>query len=171
MRIISGIIVLDFIILFVFSSCGNNSDKEVSNNSNSAINKINHLEWLIGKWENSNEYGYFIETWQKMNDSALFATSFIIKDNDTIFAEEVKLEYKSESIYYIVNTLNQNQGKAVPFKLISWNDGIFIFENKDHDFPQQIIYHQIGQDSILAKIEGTENGKLRVEEFPMVRKR
>jgi hypothetical protein len=35
----------------------------------------------------------------------------------------------------------------------------FTFENKEHDFPQRIIYRIINPDSVVARIEGVKNGK------------
>jgi len=43
------------------------------------------------------------------------------------------------------------------------------FENKDHDFPQRIIYKNTGQDSLYARVEGNDKGKFRKEEFAMRR--
>jgi hypothetical protein len=36
----------------------------------------------------------------------------------------------------------------------------FIFENKEHDFPQKIIYHFVSESKLNASIEGEEMGKL-----------
>ena len=53
------------------------------------------------------------------------------------------------------------------FPLKSSSGGKFTFENKEHDFPQRVIYERKGSESLLAAIEGTFKGKEAREEFQM----
>ena len=46
-----------------------------------------------------------------------------------------------------------------------------VFENLQHDFPQRVGYRRDGPDSLLAWVEGTENGQTRRVEFPYRRTR
>jgi hypothetical protein len=43
-----------------------------------------------------------------------------------------------------------------------------VFENLTHDFPQRVIYRRQG-DKLEARIEGTEDGKVKGIDFPMDR--
>jgi hypothetical protein len=79
------------------------------------------------------------------------------------------LECENGNLYYRVLTIGQSQRDIISFKLVQENDNVYVFENKAHDFPQQIIYTQVNQDSLYAKIEGYENGTFRREGFPMKR--
>jgi hypothetical protein len=45
-----------------------------------------------------------------------------------------------------------------------------VFENPEHDFPQEVGYRRSG-DALLAWIRGTQEGKDRRIEFPYVRAR
>jgi len=45
--------------------------------------------------------------------------------------------------------------------------GRLTFENKQHDFPQRVIYEQKGKGLLLAAIEGTYKGKEGREEYQM----
>lgn len=49
---------------------------------------------------------------------------------------------------------------AARFPLKSLDDGVAVFENPAHDFPQRIIYRRT-PDGIAARIEGTMNGAPR----------
>jgi hypothetical protein len=60
---------------------------------------------------------------------------------------------------------NQNNQQPVYFKLISKEDGRYIFENKEHDFPQRVIYHLVSNDAVHARIEGVRNGQERGSDF------
>jgi hypothetical protein len=44
-----------------------------------------------------------------------------------------------------------------------------VFENRQHDFPQQVAYERRGADSLLAWISGPMKGQTRRIEFPYVR--
>jgi hypothetical protein len=113
--------------------------------------------------------GTFTETWNRINDTLYLGKSRMIKDNDTLFTERVSLVQRGSEIFYIPEVSNQNDSKPVSFRLISTAHGQWIFENPDHDFPQQIIYSQPYPGSMEAVVAGTDKGKPRQELFLMKR--
>jgi hypothetical protein len=40
-----------------------------------------------------------------------------------------------------------------------------VFENPAHDFPQRVIYHLKDDGTMVASIEGLQDGQLRTEEW------
>ena len=60
-----------------------------------------------------------------------------------------------------------NQPMAL-FHSIDVSPSRIVFENPKHDFPQRIGYERKG-NTLLAWIEGTQNGKVRRVEFPYQR--
>ena len=52
------------------------------------------------------------------------------------------------------------------FVAIEVSDRSVVFENPEHDFPQQIGYSRVGSDSLLAFIAGPRNDQWRRVEFP-----
>jgi hypothetical protein len=42
-----------------------------------------------------------------------------------------------------------------------------VFENEQHDFPQQISYQKLSRDSLVAEISGVIKGEFRAQQFPM----
>ena len=46
------------------------------------------------------------------------------------------------------------------------SDSSVLFENLQHDFPQRVGYQRDGPDSLLAWIEGMQNGQSRRIDFP-----
>jgi len=95
--------------------------------------------------------------------------SFMIKDGDTLFSETIELRQSGDDLFYIPAVSDQNSGRPIPFKLITVQNGEFIFENKEHDFPQQIIYSHTQPDLLVAKIQGEEDGIPRAIVFRMER--
>ncbi|KAA9325963.1 DUF6265 family protein [Adhaeribacter soli] len=131
--------------------------------------QLKQLHWLTGTWQQQSEAGLLTETWQVKNASQMTGKSYLVDQHDTIFSEVISLEIQEGEVYYVPVIADQNDGKPVRFKLISGKDQTFVFENKTHDFPQRIIYHQTGSNQLTARIEGEIKGKLRSEEFKMQR--
>ena len=103
--------------------------------------------------------GPIYESWRSTGDNEMQGGSYKINGRDTIHFEIVNLSKKPDGIFYVPVVKNENEGKPVAFKMISSNNYNFVFENKEHDFPQRIIYHIVNKDSVHAWIEGTENGR------------
>lgn len=147
-----------------FLSCREKENHELASKVNTPIEKAN---WLIAAWGNTTKEGNLTETWTKQNDSTLVGESFLIKDNDTLFSENMLIAQKDDSLYYIPTVKNQNEGKPVSFQLTSITDNTLVFENPKHDFPQKITYTKITNDSLVAEISGIQNGKEGKESYPM----
>lgn len=137
-----------------------------------AVQPKSHLqktEWLIGTWENKTPRGIIYETWKKTNKNELAGKSYIIKENDTIVFENIRLVQEQNELYYIPIVKNQNEGMPVRFAVKTISETQMIFENPKHDFPQIISYTKISSDSLVAEILGTKNGQERKQTFPMKR--
>jgi hypothetical protein len=130
---------------------------------------MKEFAWLEGTWQDSTPDALFTERWTKENDSVYTAESTITKGKDTLFFETIVLDQTGDSLHYIVTTPKQNDAKPVSFTLKSFTANSYVFENKQHDFPQRITYTKITNDSLIAEISGTQNGKPATEQFPMKR--
>ena len=117
------------------------------------------LNQLTGDWRIQASRGVMYESWKNLSAGEMQGRSYKLNGKDTIVFENVRLAKRSEGIFYIPVVSNENDGKPVPFRLISTADKKYVFENKEHDYPQRIIYHLITKDSVHAWIEGTQNGK------------
>jgi hypothetical protein len=132
--------------------------------------QIKEFAWLEGVWQNKTKDGLYTEQWIKANDSVYTSQSTITTGKDTLFYETVVLDQKGDSLHYIVTTPKQKDAKPVSFTLVNFTANSYIFENKRNAFPQRITYNKITEDSLMAEISGTINGKPAVEQFPMKRK-
>ena len=132
--------------------------------------KLSELDWLIGDWTRKDNNKFYSESWKKQSDQVYLAHGFVLKGPDTIMQEQIRLEQRDSGIFFIPIVKDQNDGKAVTFKLVSTKSGKFIFENKAHDFPQRIIYTQLQPDTLDAWVEGMINGNFRHISFKMVKK-
>jgi hypothetical protein len=159
-------------VLLLVISCNSVSVKENKiNESKSVLSKIKQMDWIIGNWENITKDGSLYEIWTKTNDTIYSGRSFMIAYNDTVFSESISLELRKNELFYIPTVSDQNNTQPINFKFISIENNEIIFENKEHDFPQRIIYKNPESDSLYARVEGNDNGKFRKEEFFMKRSR
>ena len=83
------------LILFVIATALSSCKKE------SKENKLKTMDWLVGTWENSSEYGDMQENWEKVNDSVFQGYSYLIKGKDTLHSESIAMEIKDEQVLYV----------------------------------------------------------------------
>ena len=123
---------------------------------------LDEFQFLAGTWEGQRDGMTIRETWKKENN-LLSGEGVVLAGTDTAFHEKFKLEIRESEIFYVA-TVPNNPG-PVSFKLVKSNENQWTFENKQHDFPQEITYHLIKPDSLDATISGDDKGKTSKEEF------
>jgi hypothetical protein len=147
------------LLLTALVSCKNSGSNEKD--------KIKEARWILGNWENKTVDGNLTETWKKVNDSTFQAQSYFIKEKDTLHFESITLQQNGEVLSYSATVKGQNSDKPVTFKLTNSTEKQLVFENPKHDYPKKIIYTQINEDSLVAEISGTLEGKATSEKFAM----
>jgi len=157
------------LVIFSLYSCNDTLTKENQKEPLGDANTIAELYWLIGEWKSVSPDGVMYETWTKTNDKLLSGKSFFVSGKDTLFSEKIALQQNGNALYYTPTVSDQNNSEPVPFKFIEFNKGEFIFENKEHDFPQRIIYKNPQPDFLIARIQGIQNGKFHKEDFNFVK--
>lgn len=118
-----------------------------------------------GTWKMKTAKGYICEQWKKTTDTELSGRGFRVAGADTTVEENVQLTMKDGYIFYIPTVNGQNDGKPVPFKLISSYRGVYTFSNPDHDYPQVVAYQFVSKDSINAWIDGNIQGNRKRVDF------
>lgn len=119
------------------------------------------LRTLEGKWLMQTPESTMLEVWEITNDTLYSGKSYSIEGADTTLSETVQLLKRTDGIYYIPTVSNQNGGVPIPFKLISSEAGVFVFENPTHDFPTKITYKTGQKNKLSASISGKINGEER----------
>ena len=156
-------------IASVIVSCSNSSNTITTDNTINGFNELEKANWLIGEWENNSPEGNATEVWEKKNDSTFAGKSYFIIGKDTVSSETISLEQNGKELFYIPTVKGQNNAQPVKFTLASSTNKQLVFENPKHDYPQKISYIQITNDSLLAEISGTIDGKQNLQKFPMTR--
>ncbi len=129
--------------------------------------ELSELSWILGKWQ-VNESNSF-EEWVRVDDNLYRGKGYEIRKNDTLITESINIVQNGKEVFYIPTVTDQNEGKPVEFKLVSKKAKELIFENKNHDFPQRIIYVKVGENQIDARIEGEKQGSFSEVKFKLTR--
>ena len=71
--------------------------------------------FLIGNWKIENKESY--EQWDKVNETTLKGFAYKLKNDQMLVTEYLDISETKKGINYYATVLNQNQGKAVNFRL------------------------------------------------------
>ena len=127
------------------------------------------LEVLEGTWKMNMGKSSIYEKWKKVSDTLYRGSSYSVTSKDAVLNETLTIHFSSGKIIYTSVVPKQNEGQPVSFTLISTGNSTYVFENKDHDFPQQIAYEIRDNDHIDASIRGNNGEKFRKVDFPYER--
>ena len=117
--------------------------------------KIESLKWLAGHWEGDVEGDMTEEHWTEPKGGMLLGMNRSVYRSGKASFEFLRIAETPTGITYFASP----SGKAAtPFILKEASDNHVVFENKDHDFPQRIIYRR-QKDLLSARIEGVIKGK------------
>ena len=119
------------------------------------------LHGLTGNWKMITKKGFLMEHWYINNDSTMHNKSYRVHGTDTIPQETVQLSLRNGSITYTSSVADQNNQQPVTFTLTKMENGKYIFENRAHDFPQQISYQLADKNTLNAGISGNIKFKHR----------
>lgn len=146
------------VAVIALHSCGE------KDNQASTLDKIG---WVLGYWEMVSPEGKVTESWVRTNDSVYSGIGkYTDTAGQTLTTEEISIVLRDGKLLYIPLVSNQNDGEPVIFSEVEFSDTMVVFENKNHDFPQRIVYVKQGEGKMLAYIEGEMNGEPARLEYP-----
>lgn len=128
------------------------------------MNVVNHLGWIAGCWKQAGANGRVVdEQWMAPNGNTMLGMSRTVRGDSLIEYEQLRIFERGGKAVYHAAPSGQPEAE---FTAAAVGDTIVVFENPQHDFPQRIIYRKRGPDSVIARIEGTMNGRSRGVDFP-----
>jgi hypothetical protein len=110
--------------------------------------------FLHGTWKLENKETY--EHWDLLNENSLKGFSYKITNGKMVVTEYLEINKIGDEIIYTATVLNQNQGVGIDFKL-NKKEGIYLFENPNHDFPKFIQYEIISDNEMKIEVGTVEN--------------
>jgi hypothetical protein len=130
-----------------------------------STNDLSILDWLSGTWEYKSEQNITIEKWEKQSTKTIegFTTVRKIDAEEPGFSESLRILSMKGDVFYLAK-VDQNE-MPVPFKLVSAEGAGYVFENRQHDFPQRITYFKQNADSMIVRVEGLTEPNIRYFEL------
>ena len=120
------------------------------------------IKLFPGKWKMDVENVEVYEEWQLVNENELIGISYSIEDGVKNISESIYLKKFADQWAYVAVPKNQN---IALFALIENSPKKFLFENKEHDFPQKISYEFHKNGRMTTAIQGDVNGEIKSKEF------
>jgi hypothetical protein len=126
------------------------------------------FDWMAGEWSGTFNGASISEVWTKKDGYTFEGKGYVVSGNDTVVRETLLIQKIGKHWVYIAGI---NERNPVLFTLESpQGAGEIAFANKEHDFPQRIVYIQKENGEMHAKIEGKVMGKRKREEYIYKRK-
>lgn len=136
-------------VVFVFTTCLFAQDESI-------------MKLFPGKWKMDIANIEMYEEWVIETDTELIGKSYSIEEDSEMINETLYLKKFGDQWAYVAVP----EGQSITlFALVEHSPKKFIFENKEHDFPQRIIYEFHKDGKLTAAIEGPVNGKNKRKEF------
>ncbi len=94
--------------------------------------------WLLGDWVGKITDGTSVEEWKTTAEDVYDGRGLLVKNSDTLFMEQMRLQRKGENWYYILKT--DVYSDPVAYVLSYYSPDFVIFENAKVEFPNQIVF-------------------------------
>lgn len=124
------------------------------------------LAWLTGCWARHTTTGFVEEHWSRSNAGTLLGFSRTVRRDTVVEYEFLRLYSVGDTLIYEAHPSRQQRTE---FRATPPFEPEIVFTNPAHDFPTKIVYRQVGNDSLIARIEGIRGGQLRTISFPFSR--
>ena len=121
------------------------------------------LAWLEGHWTGERDGVAMEEHWTSPSGGALVGMHKDVKGKRMVSFEFLRIESTpADGLVYLASPAG---APVTPFPMIALSDRRVVFENKDHDFPQRVLYWLDEGGALHARIEGVQGGKDLHEEW------
>ncbi len=112
---------------------------------------IASLDWLTGCWAGDDGGELSEECWLHPAGGMMLGFNRTVSESGSAF-EFLRLGPHPDGIAYYASP---SGGSAVPFVLVENGDGLAVFANPEHDFPQRLTYRREG-DRLSARVEALD---------------
>ena len=132
----------------------------------SAARPTSALAWMAGCWQRRAGTRLVEEQWMAPRGGLMLGASRTTRGDTLVEYEALRIEEAGDTLVYVASPSRQ---ATTRFRAAGVRGDTVRFEDPTHDFPQRVGYVRRGADSLVAWIEGTQNGHPRRVEFPYAR--
>ena len=128
---------------------------------------IQRAAWLQGCWEMASPDRSVEEFWTPAKGGSMIGVSRTIRNGKTTTYELIVLREQGDRLAYEAHPSGQPQATFLSTRI---SESDLVFQNPEHDFPQEVGYHLEGQ-TLRAWIRGTQKSREQRVEFRYTRVR
>ena len=132
-----------------------------------AAQEVERLAWMEGRWVGETGGVSMEERWTGPLGGTLLGVHADVKAGRLVSWEFLRIDSTDEGAFYFASP---RSAPPTPFRLIELGEKRVVFENKQHDFPQRILYWLDADGALRARIEGARDGKVLSEEWTWTRR-
>lgn len=125
---------------------------------------LGSVAWLAGCWESRRGERHVEEQWMAPEGGSMLGMGRTVRGERTVEFEFMRIDTDGDALVFTSRPSGQAEAS---FRSVRITDSSVLFENLEHDFPQRILYERQKDGSLLARIEGKDNGTDMQVEFPM----
>jgi hypothetical protein len=129
---------------------------------------VEALAWMEGAWSGDKDGVAMEEVWTSPRGGALLGLHRDVKGGRLLSWEFLRIQATDAGTFYYASP---RSAPETAFKLVETGDKRVVFENKEHDFPQRILYWVDAKGALHARVEGPQGGKTVAEEWTWTKKR
>lgn len=129
---------------------------------------VARLAWLEGRWEGESAGLQMEEQWTSVRGGALLGLHRDVKAGRMVSFEFLRIQATDGGAFYFASPGSR---PPVAFALVEQGERRVTFENREHDFPQRILYWLDDAGALHARIEGPQQGRTVSEEWVWTRAR
>jgi hypothetical protein len=126
---------------------------------------IERAAWLEGCWESATPARTVEESWLPAKGGSMIGVGRTIREGKTASYEMFVLREHGDRLEYEAHPSGQSPATFLSTRITASE---LVFENPEHDFPQEVGYRMDGA-TLVAWIRGMQGGKDRRIEFPYAR--
>ena len=118
--------------------------------------------WMAGCWEQRSGDRVVEEHWLAPRGGIMLGSGRTTRGDSLVEFEQTRIAAAGDTLIFFAQPSGQ---AAAQFRTVNGAESEVRFENLAHDFPQRVIYRPVGDDSLVARVEGMRRGALRGFDF------
>lgn len=126
-----------------------------------AADDVARLSWLAGCWTDTNDGVTTEEHWTSPDGGEMVGMNKAVSEGRVAFFEFLRIAPQEGKLCYLASPRG---GAVTAFCATTISEHRVVFENRQHDFPQRIVYERL-DGGLRARTEGTVDGKQRSESW------
>ena len=118
--------------------------------------EVERLAWLEGRWVGEKDGVSSEEVWTALRGGVLLGLHSDVKAGRLVSWEFLRVARTEDGVFYFASP---RSAPPTAFRLVEAGEGRAVFENRQHDFPQRILYRLDSAGALHARVEGPQGGR------------